>query len=56
MPSRGRGGNIQTCEESASVAEVGSQSVYNELELSHQERRVLVAKSFIDKPKGSNSM
>lgn len=36
--------------------EASSQSVYNGPKLSQQARRVLIARSFIDKPKGSNSI
>jgi hypothetical protein len=46
----------KACEEDATVEEVGSWSVYSGPELSHRTKRVLVTSSFIDKPKGSNSM
>jgi hypothetical protein len=38
------------------VDEASSQSVYNGPKLSQQARRVLIARSFIDKPNKSNSM
>jgi hypothetical protein len=42
--------------EDMAVKEVGSQRVYNNPEPSHWTRRVLVARSFTNKPKGSNSI
>jgi hypothetical protein len=46
----------KACKEDATVEEAGSQSVYNSPKLSQRARRVLVVRSFTDKPKGSNSM
>jgi hypothetical protein len=56
MPSSRQSGSNQSMREDTAVEEVGSQSVYNGPEVSHRTRRVLVDRSFIDKPKGSNSM
>lgn len=45
----------KTKEEDTTVEEAGSQSMYSGLGLSHRAREVQLTKSFIDKPKGSNS-
>ena len=43
-------------DEDGEVEEVGNRRVYRGPELSHRAIKLLVARSFTDKPKGSNSM
>jgi hypothetical protein len=47
---------VRACEAEVMEEEAGRRSVYSGPELSHHARRVLVARSFTNKPKGSNSI